>query len=76
MIYTTQIWQQMMTSKTVKILSERFEFLQAGAGYELVEGLESKYFAASGEEESLHVFAAHAEPASGDACYDFKFRGA
>jgi hypothetical protein len=47
-----------------------------GAVYELVEGLESKYFSTSGEEESLHVFAANAEAASGDACYDFKFGGA
>jgi hypothetical protein len=43
-----------------------------GAVYQLVEGLEGKYFSASGEEELLHVFTAHAEPASGDAGYDFK----
>ncbi len=30
--------------------------------YQLVEGLESKYFTASGEKELLHVFAAHAKP--------------
>jgi hypothetical protein len=46
----------------MKVLSERSEFLQAGAVYELVEGLEGEDFSASGEEESLHVFAPHADP--------------
>ena len=47
----------------------------AGAVYQLVEGLESKHFSTGGEKQLLHIFTPHAEPASGDAGYDFKLRG-